>query len=258
MTMKTIAIFNHKGGVGKTTTVVNLAACLAHLHSLRVLVIDLDPQANATRALFPADLPEGTATVKDCLTSGRSLAEVVIPTAIEQLYVAPADITLSEATFASSTRPNREHLLHAALQPVKNNYDFILIDCPPSLGPLAVNAMAAADAVIIPCEAQYLSLRGLSHVLELVQLVRVKLNPRMHVLGVLATKFHVLSLANQEVLRHMRDNSRCRLFSTVIPRDVKAEEAPSHGMPLILYAPESRVTQAYCQLTEEVITRCRN
>ena len=256
--MRTIAIFNHKGGVGKTATAVNLAACLAHAHSFRTLVIDLDPQANATRALIPGDLPEDAATVKDCLTGNRSLTEVIIATAVEQLHVAPADITLSEAAFALGARTNREHLLDAALQLVKHNYDYVLIDCPPSLGPLAVNALAAADAVMIPCEAQYLSLRGLSHGLELVQLVRAKLNPRLHVLGVLATKFHVLSLANQEVLRHLRENSQCRLFSTVIPRDVKAEEAPSHGMPLVLYAPEARVTHAYLQLTEEVVARCRN
>ena len=257
MSIRTIAIFNHKGGVGKTTTAVNLAACLAHVHKWQVLMIDLDPQANATRALLPSELPEDSPTVKDWLL-GRVHAAPTLKTSADKLDLMPADITLSEAAFGFTHQNERNTLLRSALSRLSPGYRCILIDCPPSLGPLALNALAAADAVIVPCETQYLALRGLSHVIDLVELVKDRLNPDLKVLGVLATKYHILSLANNEVLKHLRENGRVPVFRAVIARDVKTEESPSHGIPLVLYAPEARATLAYLQFAEEVMKLCQD
>ena len=257
MTIRTIAIFNHKGGVGKTTTAVNLAAGLAHVHKWQVLLIDLDPQANATRALLPSELAEDSATAKDWLL-GKIHAAPTLKTSVDKLYLLPADITLSETAFGFTQQNERNTLLRSALSRLSPSYRCILIDCPPSLGPLALNALAAADAVIVPCETQYLALRGLSHVIDLVDLVKNRLNPSLKVLGVLATKYHILSLANNEVLKHLRENGRVPMFRTVIARDVRAEETASHGLPLILYAPEARATQAYLQFAHEVMDQCHD
>ena len=257
MTIRTIAIFNHKGGVGKTTTAVNLAASLAHTHQQRVLVVDLDPQANATRALLPSELPEGQPTVKEWLL-GTVQSVPVLKTAVEGLELVPADLTLSEAAFSLARQSEHNLLLRTALSRLPERCDFILIDCPPSLGPLALSALAAADAVIVPCETQYLALRGLSHVVDLVEMVKGRLNPHLRVLGVLATKYHILSLANNEVLKTLRENGRVPMFRTVIARDVRAEETASHGLPLVLYAPEARATQAYLHFAEEVKNLCQD
>lgn len=257
MSTRTIAIFNHKGGVGKTTTAVNLAAVLAQTHRKHVLIIDLDPQANATRALQSADLSESRPTVKDWLF-GKVVSAPVLATPVEGLSLVPADLTLSEAAFGVGRGRDGNLLLRSAVTKLTTQYDFLLIDCPPSLGPLALNALAAADDVVVPCETQYLALRGLSHVIDLVELVKARLNPKLTILGVLATKFHILSLANNEVLKHLRANGRVPVFRTVIARDVRAEETASHGLPLLLYAPEARATLAYMAFAQEVIDLCRD
>lgn len=255
---KIIVVFNHKGGVGKTTTAVNLAAGLAHSHSKRVLVVDMDPQANATWALLPKKLPPDQETISQVLLGASSLQKILMRTSIPSLHIGPADLGLSEAEFKLTATANREWLLQRCLRPFVSLFDYVIIDCAPSLGLLSLNGLAAADQVLIPCETQFLSLRGLHYVLDLVNMVRVRLSPSLNVLGVLATKFHVISRANNEALECLRNLNDVRVFKSVIPRDVKAEEAPSHGKPIILYAPESRAAREYVKFTDEVIRICQN
>ena len=257
-----IAIFNHKGGVGKTTTAINLAAGIAHAHGKRVLVVDMDPQANATRALIGKELAPEQLTVRHVLLQESSphvsIADVIVNTQIPGLYVAPADLSLSETEMKLVPKLSREFALKQALESSTASFAYTIIDCPPSLGLLSLNALAAAEGVIIPCETQYLSLRGLHYVRDVIGLVQEKLNPRLQILGVLATKFYVLSSANNEALRALRALPGVHVFESVITRDVKAEEAPSHGAALVLYAPEARATQQYLRFTDEVIRICQS
>jgi chromosome partitioning protein len=257
-TGRTIAITNQKGGVGKTTTAVNLAAGLAHAYGKRVLVVDMDAQANATRALMSKELSPEQPTMRHVLTGTSSLRDILLQTPLPNMCIAPADLNLSEAEFKLFARPRREFLLRDSLRSGIPSFDYIIIDCPPSLGLLSLNALTAADGVIIPCETQYLSLRGLRHVLEVVGLVQQSLNPGLRVLGVLATMFHALSRANQESLEYLRKLKHVHVFKACVPRDVKAEECTSHGLPLALYASESRAAREYAKLTDEVIQLCQN
>ncbi len=258
-TCHTIAIFSHKGGVGKTTTAINLAASLAHAHKKRVLVVDMDPQANATRALLGRELTDNAPSIRTILSAEAGapihLGKVLLPTSLDTLHIIPADISLSEAELKLTNRPRREFLLHNALQEL-TGYDYIVIDCAPSLGILSLNALTAADGIIIPCETQFLSLRGLHYVLDLLSLVRSKLNPNLRILGILPTKFYVLSMSNREVLQYLMTQQAAVPVFHPISRDVRAEEAPNHGLPLILYAPDSRAAQQFVTLSTEVIKRC--
>ena len=257
----TIVIFNHKGGVGKTTTAVNLAASLAYRYGKRCLVVDMDPQANATRALLGRELDEAQPTIRCVLAPDGArpctLSDILIGTALHNLVLAPAALNLSEAEFKLASRANRELVLREHLRTVAPSFDYILIDCAPSLGLLALNGLAAANRVLIPCETQFLSLRGLRYVLDVLALVQFKLNPSMTVLGVLATKHYILSKANAEALDCLRNLKQVHVFDAVIPRDVKAEEAPSHGKPLVIYAPDARVTKQYLELAREVMALCQ-
>lgn len=261
--IKCMAVFNHKGGVGKTTTTVNLAASLVHAHKKRVLVIDMDPQANATRALIGREFGPERVTMKNVLLPDTghpiSLDEVIMPTTMPGLVLAPTALDLSEAEFKLFSTMRREFILRDALCSVRDSFDYILIDCPPSMGLLTLNALTAADGVIVCCECQFLSLRGLKFLLEVLMLVERKLNPDLRTLGVVATKYYILSKANQEALNCLRGlKEQIHVFDAVIPRDVRAEESPSHGKPLVLYAPDGRATEAYLKLADEVMRLCRN
>lgn len=261
--IQTIAVFNHKGGVGKTTTAVNLAASLVHAHKKKVLVVDMDPQANATRALIGKEFGADRVTMKHVLMPETDKAfgidQIIMATSMPGLVVAPADLSLSEAEFKLFSIMRREYILRDALDHVRSAFDFIIIDCPPSIGLLTLNALTAADGVIICCETQFLALRGLKFVMEVLQLVEQRLNPNLRTLGVVATKFYILSKANQEALNCLRAlKEQVHVFASVVPRDVKAEEAPSHGRPLLLYAPDSRAAEAYIKLAGEVMELCRS
>lgn len=258
-----IAVFNLKGGVGKTCTAVNVAASLVHSHRKKVLVVDMDPQANATRALLGKDCETERVTMKHVLlrdvTDGASLASILMRSSLPGLLVAPSDLTLSEADIKLYSALRREFVLREQMQTVRSSFQYIFLDCPPSLGILTLNAMAAADHVIVPSECTFLSLRAIKQILPFVELVRDRLNPRLNLLGIVATKYYVLSKANQEVLECMRGlASTVHVFQTVISRDVKAEEAPSYGLPLCLYASDCRAAEQYRKLAEEVILRCQS
>jgi chromosome partitioning protein len=246
------AIANQKGGVGKTTTAVNLAACVAEA-GYEALVIDIDPQCNATLGLGIAkDLP---ATVYDVLVGSSTLAEVIVPSAIEHLWVAPAGPDLAGATVELPRTPGSEVRLREALEPIRDRYAFILLDCPPSLGPLTVNALVAADRVIVPVQAEYFALEGLAGLLDTLSLVQRELNPRLTVAGMLLTMHDGRTRLAQDVEREVRQHFPELVFDTVIPRNVRIGEAPSFGKPVIHHDPHCAGADAYFEFAKEVAAR---
>jgi len=252
---QTIACTNQKGGVGKTTTVVNLATYLALLGD-RVLVIDLDPQGNATSG-FGVDRETVGGTTYDSLVGGQPLATLHIATPVEGLRLVPSAIELAGAEIELTGMDGRERRLAGAIRTEADAWDWILIDCPPSLGLLTVNALTAADAVLIPIQCEYYALEGLSQLIATVNLVRDHLHPELEIGGVLLTMFDArTNLSNEvasEVKRHLQD----AVFETIIPRSVRLSEAPSHGLPIALYRPESKGAEAYRRVADEFRTRRR-
>lgn len=246
-----IALVNQKGGVGKTTTSINLAASLAVLEK-PTLLVDIDPQANATSGL---GIEKGSVAsgIYDVLLNGVPLPEILLPTPLERLQLAPSQRDLAGAEVEMVEAEGRESLLKPHLEPLRQKYQYILIDCPPSLGLLTVNALAAADAVLIPIQAEYYALEGLSELLNTIDLVRGGLNPGLEIEGILLTMYDErLNLARQvagEVRQHFPD----KVYSTPIARSVRIAEAPSHGKPIILYDVNSTGAQSYLALAREVI-----
>jgi chromosome partitioning protein len=246
------AIANQKGGVGKTTTAVNLAACVAEA-GYEALLIDIDPQCNATLGLgLPKDAPR---TVYDVLLGDASLADVIQATSIEHLSVAPAGPDLAGATVELPRVAGSESSLRAALGPVRARFDFILLDCPPSLGPLTVNALVAADRVIVPVQAEYFALEGLAGLLDTLSLIQRELNPRLTVAGMLLTMHDGRTRLAQDVEREVREHFPELVFDTVIPRNVRIGEAPSFGKPVIHHDPHCAGADAYFELAKEVAAR---
>jgi len=249
---KTIAIANQKGGVGKTTTTVNLGACLATLGQ-RVLVVDLDPQGH-TSVGFGIEKERVARTVYDLLLGKAQAKETILPTALDRLYVLPANIGLAAAEVELLSELAREVRLRDALEPVKGQFDFVIVDCPPSLGQLTVNALAAADTVLVPIQGEYYSLEGLAQLLNTIRAIKERLNPRLRLEGILLTMFDGRTNLGSQVAAEVRRHFRDRVYEVTVPRNVRLSEAPSHGQPIINYDPRSRGAEAYLQLAKEVIS----
>jgi chromosome partitioning protein len=250
---QTIACTNQKGGVGKTTTVVNLATYLALLGD-RVLVIDLDPQGNATSG-FGIDRATLEGSVYDALVDGRPLAELHVETAVPGLRLVPSSISLAGAEIELAGETGRERRLGRAILAERGTWDWILVDCPPSLGLLTVNALTGTDAVLIPIQCEYYALEGLTQLIATINLVRDHLNPGLAISGVVLTMFDARTNLSSEVANEVRRHLGDAVFRTVVPRSVRLSEAPSHGLPIALYRPDSKGADAYLALANELRTR---
>ncbi|KAA6321792.1 Sporulation initiation inhibitor protein Soj [termite gut metagenome] len=253
---KIIALANQKGGVGKTTTAINLGASLATFEK-RVMVVDADPQANASSGLG-IDIKQAKCTIYECIINRADIHQAVSDTGIELLKVISSHINLVGAEIEMLNLENREKILKEVLEPIKNDYDYILIDCSPSLGLITVNALTAADTVIIPVQTEYFSLEGISKLLNTIKIIKSKLNPSLEIEGFLLTMYDSrLRQANQiydEVKNHFHD----LIFETVIQRNVKLSEAPSYGIPTILYDADSIGSKNYISLAKELIKKNNN
>lgn len=248
-----LTIVNQKGGVGKSTTAVNLGACLAE-RSHRILLVDMDPQANATSGLGVRKR-EVLASMYDVLIRGEPMEGIILRTPVVNLDLAPASIHLAGAEVELVNATERESRLRAALAPVRERYDLLLVDCPPSLGLLTVNALVAADEAIIPIQCEYYALEGLSQLVDSIALVRRHLNPSLRIGGVLLTMFDARTNLSQQVVDEVRRYFKEKVFGTVIPRSVRLAEAPSYGQPITLYDPSCRGAEAYRNLAKEVESR---
>ncbi len=248
---KIIAVANQKGGVGKTTTSVNLSACLAHIGK-RVLLVDIDPQGNATSGVG-IDKGDVDECVYDILVDDVEASKVIKSTSMERLDVLPSTIQLSGAEIELVPTISREVRLKRALASVSDNYDYVFIDCPPSLGLLTINALTASDSVLIPVQCEYYALEGLSQLLNTVRLVQKHLNTNLGIEGVLLTMLDARTNLGIQVIDEVKKYFREKVFDTIIPRNVRLGEAPSHGEPIITYDPKSRGAEVYLDLAKEVV-----
>jgi chromosome partitioning protein len=250
---KILGVVNQKGGVGKTTTAINLAACLA-LEGLKILLVDCDPQANASSGIgFQRD--DNRNSIYDVLMGDFPAEQVILPTEIEQLWLLPGSKNLTGANIELAGASDRALRLRHALEPVKDNFDLVVLDCPPALDLLTLNALAAANTLIVPMQAEYFALEGVSELISTLERVRAAFNQDLTIEGVLLTMYDDRTNLAQQVTETLREYFRERLFRTVIPRNVRLAEAPSHGKPVALYDPRSRGTEAYFELAGEFLAR---
>lgn len=246
-----IAIANQKGGVGKTTTSINLSACLAELGK-KVLAIDMDPQGNMTSGLG-IDKNNVEYTIYDLIIGEADVEKVICTEALENLDVLPANVDLSAAEIELIGVDNKEYIIRDEIEKVKENYDYIIIDCPPSLSMLTINAMTTADTVLVPIQCEYYALEGLSQLIHTIDLVKERLNPKLEMEGVVFTMYDARTNLSLQVVENVKENLNKTIYKTIIPRNIRLAEAPSHGMPINLYDPKSAGTENYRLLAEEVI-----
>ncbi|WP_190259576.1 ParA family protein [Pelotomaculum schinkii] len=248
---KLIAIANQKGGVAKTTTAVNLSAWLS-LMGQKVLLVDIDPQGNASTGVG-VDKQEIELCIYDVLINGVPAREVIVPCAVEKLYLIPATIELAGAEVELVGVADREKILKKALGEIKEDYDYIFIDCPPSLGMLTLNALTAADSVLIPIQCEYYALEGLGQLMNTIQMVQQQLNPDLVLEGVLLTMFDGRTNLAIQVVDEIKKHFREKVYRSIVPRNVRLSEAPSHGKPVMVYDRRSRGSEAYQELAKEVM-----
>ncbi len=250
---KVLAVINQKGGVGKSTTVVDLAAALGELDK-KVLVVDLDPQGNATSG-YGIEKEELEYNIYDALLDDYPAGDTIVDTCEPMVFVMPSTIQLAGAEVELVSIDGREYSLKEILDPIKEHFDYVFIDCPPSLGLLPVNALVAADELFIPIQCEFYALEGVSKLLESMKRVKARLNPEIEIYGVLLTMYDGRTMLSRQVAEEVRKYFGEKVFKTVIPRNVKLAEAPSHGLPVTKYSRMSKGSQSYIKLAKEVISR---
>jgi len=251
--MPIISIVNQKGGVGKTTTAVNLAAYMA-MSKKKTLLIDLDSQGNATSGIG-LDQDELSASIYDVLISDNYIKDALYPTAFQDLHCIPATQNLAAAEVELVHEVSRETILSQRLEVLKDYYDYIIIDCPPSLGLLTINALTASDSCIIPVQCEYFALEGLAGLIKTIQRIQESLNPDLSIAGIAMTMYDGRTALNKQVVENTRTYFKDLVFKTVVPRNIRLTEAPSHGIPISLYNPRSKGALAYSNLAQEVMNR---
>ena len=250
---RTIAIANQKGGVGKTTTTINLSACLAEAGQ-KVLVVDIDPQGNTTSG-FGIDKENLENTVYEMILEETAIDNCIIKNVVENLDLLPSNVNLAGAEIDLIGVDNREYILKNKISSVAENYDYIIIDCPPSLTMLTVNAMTTADTVLVPIQCEYYALEGLSQLMHTIDLVKSRLKPELEMQGVVFTMYDARTNLSLQVVENVKANLKQTIYKTIIPRNIRLAEAPSHGMPINLYDPKSAGAESYRLLAEEVMHR---